>query len=439
MRLGQDPDLSFAPAPLASFETDGGGPPRLQVRLFGLFGPNGPLPLHITEYARERLRLAGDPTLSRFLDVFHHRFLALFYRAWAQAQPHVNRDRPKADRFTVYVGAFIGMAPSASRDRDALPDLAKFFHVGALIRHVRNTEGLTHILQHFFRVPVQIEEFVGHWLSLGAGERTSLSSDGATLGSGAVLGGRVWDRQHKFRIRLGPLTLDQYESFLPGGKPLRKLVDWVRMYLCFELDWDVRLMLKPNEVPSLTLGSRSATGMDVLARPPANVLHPRMTCAWTRKRLSIEKERAPHERDQPFGVVRQAQQPRVQGHRGRDGVLQAARQPVCRTGALDTADSADARLRPASHRQAFRARSVAGREGRHRGARSAAARRDLDLGLFIARRECGRARLGLRDADVRGAARPHGSSRRRNAEDALAAECLDRASRASSSTSRRTR
>src|SRR5437867_12421077 len=61
VRLGQDPDLSFAPAPLASFETGPEGkPPRLQVRLFGLLGPNGPLPLHITEYARERLRLAGE-------------------------------------------------------------------------------------------------------------------------------------------------------------------------------------------------------------------------------------------------------------------------------------------------------------------------------------------------------------------------------------------
>jgi type VI secretion system protein ImpH len=271
VRLGQDPDVSFAPAALASFEP-AGRTPRLQVRLFGLFGPNGPLPLHVTEYARERLRLAGDPTLSRFLDIFHHRFLALFYRAWAQAQPHVNRDRPKADRFTVYVGAFMGMASIASRERDALPDLAKFFHVGALIRQVRNAEGLAHILQHFFRVPVQIEEFVGHWLSLGTGERTSLSPGGAALGSGAVLGSRVWDRQHKFRIRLGPLTLGQYESFLPaspklrsgeggpGGAPLAKLVDWVRMYLCFELDWDVRLVLKTNEVPPLTLGSGQRLG-----------------------------------------------------------------------------------------------------------------------------------------------------------------------------------
>jgi type VI secretion system protein ImpH len=266
VRLGQDPDLSFAPAPLASFEARDGKTPRLQVRLFGLFGPNGPLPIHLTEYARERLQHAGDPTLSRFLDVFHHRFLALFYRAWAQAQPHVNRDRPKEDRFTAYVGAFLGMSPAALRDRDTLPDLAKFFHVGALIRQVRNPEGLAHILQHFFRVPVQIEEFVGHWLSLSTGERSSLSSERAALGSGAVLGGRVWDRQHKFRIHLGPLTLHQYESFLPAspktrggeggpdGALLRKLVDWVRLYLSFELDWDVRLLLKRNEVPSLALG-----------------------------------------------------------------------------------------------------------------------------------------------------------------------------------------
>jgi type VI secretion system protein ImpH len=132
VRLGQEPDLSFAPAPLAAFEKSDGRPPRLQVRLFGLFGPNGPLPIHLTEYARERLQHAGDATFSRFLDVFHHRFLALFYRAWAQAQPHVNRDRPKDDRFTTYIGTFVGMAPSALRERDRLPDLAKFFHVGGI-------------------------------------------------------------------------------------------------------------------------------------------------------------------------------------------------------------------------------------------------------------------------------------------------------------------
>jgi type VI secretion system protein ImpH len=261
VRLGQDPDLSFAPAPLAWFGREPGDvKPRLQVRLFGLFGPNGPLPTHVTEYARDRLRNAGDRTLSRFLDLFHHRFVALFYRAWAQAQPHVNRDRPDADRFGGYVGSFVGLRPAAVRNRDTVQDTAKLRHVGVLIRHVRNAGGLQSILEHFFRVPVRIEQFVMHWMMLAPGGRTSLSREGATLGYGAVLGGRVWDGQHKFRVHIGSLTLEQYESFLPGGARLRKLIDWIAFYLSFELDWDVRLILKHDQVPPLTLNGTRRLG-----------------------------------------------------------------------------------------------------------------------------------------------------------------------------------
>jgi type VI secretion system protein ImpH len=261
VRLGQAPDLAFAPAPLASFSAERAGePPRLQVHLFGLLGPNGPLPLHITEYARERLRHAGDPTLSRFLDLLHHRFIALFYRAWAQAQPHVNRDRPADDRFAAYIGAFAGIAPPAVRDRDAVPDLARQFHAGTLVRQVRNAEGLAAVLHHFFQVPVRLREFVGHWMALGPRERTCFSQDGARLGQGAVLGASVWDRQHKFRLEFGPLSLAQYESFLPGGAMLSPLVAWVRTYLCFELAWDVRLVLRENEAPRLSLGRAGRLG-----------------------------------------------------------------------------------------------------------------------------------------------------------------------------------
>ncbi len=261
VRLGQDPDLSFAPASLSGFEaTRGGGPPRLRVRLFGLLGPNGPMPLHITEYARERMRHAGDPTLVRFLDLFNHRFLALFYRAWAQAQPHVSRDRPGDDRFVTYIGAFVGIAPQELRGRDTVADTAKLFHAGTLMRQVRNAEGLGSIVRQFFGVPARVEEFVGHWLHLGPGERTHLGREGALLGAGAVAGARVWDRQHKFRLHVGPLTLAEYERFLPGGTRLEQLVDWVRLYLCHELEWDVRLQLKKQEVPPMRLSGGARLG-----------------------------------------------------------------------------------------------------------------------------------------------------------------------------------
>lgn len=268
IRLGQAAELSFPPSALASFERAAGKSPRLQVRLFGLLGPNGPLPLHLTEYARERSRHHGDQTLVRFLDMLQHRFIALFYRAWSQAQPHVNRDRPGDDRFRIYVGAAIGTAPEPLRHRDSVPDLARLFQAGTLARQVRNADGLASILREFFKVPVAVEEFVGHWMWLGPRERTNLGRDSAVLGHGAVLGTRVWDHQGKFRIHVGPLSLDEYEAFLPAarggnagdGRLLRQLVDWVRFYLCSELEWDVRLRLRSGEVPGCALGCGSRLG-----------------------------------------------------------------------------------------------------------------------------------------------------------------------------------
>jgi type VI secretion system protein ImpH len=269
VRLGQEPELSFAPAPLASLEFgSGGAPPRLHVRLFGLLGPNGPMPTYLTEYTRHRLRHSNDPTLSRFLDLLHHRFIALFYRAWAQAQPHVNRDRSGQDRFRTYIGTLNSLAPSSVRDRDSVLDVARLFHAGTLVRQVRNAEGLSAIVQQFFGVPARVEQFVGHWMRLASADLTRLARRGSPLGQGAVAGARVWDHQSKFRIHLGPLTLAQYKMFLPrpagsaGEQPshLRKLVDWVRFYLCFELDWDVRLHLRCNEVPALALGRAGQLG-----------------------------------------------------------------------------------------------------------------------------------------------------------------------------------
>lgn len=258
VRLGQEPALSFAPASLSGFRMQEGAPPRLEVRFFGLFGPNGPLPLHLTEYARHRQLHYGDETFARFADLIHHRFLALFYRAWAQAQPTVSLDRPREDRFATYVGSLIGIGQPALQGRDHVPDNAKRFHAGLLARQVRNGEGLQAVLASYFELPVEVEQYVGHWMPLR--ERDHARIGRVRLGTDTVLGRRVWDRQSKFRLRIGPMTLTQYRAFLPGGDALPRLADWVAFYTNGELAWDARLQLKHDEVPPLELARGARLG-----------------------------------------------------------------------------------------------------------------------------------------------------------------------------------
>jgi type VI secretion system protein ImpH len=263
IRLAQEPSMAFAPATLSAFApATAVRPARLDVRFFGLLGPNGPLPLHLTEHARDRLLHSNDPTFVRFLDILHHRFLLLFYRTWAQAQPTVSLDRPREDRFSIYIGSLIGLAGEKVRRRDTIDDFAKLYFSGLLSRHTRNRDGLAAVLEGFFKVPSVVEEFSGHWMRLPAGDLTRLGnmSEGSRIGIGAVLGARMWDRQHKIRVRLGPMTLAQYERFLPGGLAAKRLVHWLKQYLGLELEWDARLVLQRDEVPPLRLGHYGRLG-----------------------------------------------------------------------------------------------------------------------------------------------------------------------------------
>lgn len=263
IRLAQEPSMAFAPATLAAFDPGSDErPPRLFEYFLGLFGPNGPLPLHLTEYARERSRNHGDRTFAWFADLFHHRMVGLFYRAWADAQPTVSYDRPETDRFNIYVGAQCGLGMPALWQRDEAPDLAKFHYAGRLVAQTRNPEGLAAILGDFFKLPVQVESFIGHWLTLDEASRCRLGETPATglLGMTAVIGERVWDCQYKFRIVIGPMALADFQRFLPGSVSLRRLVAWVRNYIGDELLWDVNLILKKEEAPPLVLGAGSQLG-----------------------------------------------------------------------------------------------------------------------------------------------------------------------------------
>jgi len=270
VRLGQEPSQAFAPRTLSCLSRDRAGvPPRLEVLFFGLFGANGPLPLHLTEYARDRLRHNNDPTFARFADVFHHRLISLFYRAWANSQPTVNLDRPESDRFATYVGSLLGLATPAMRQRDNVPDHAKLYYSGRLSSGARNPEGLRAMLEDIFGLPISIEEFVGRWTEIPSGSRCMLdgAADSAVLGVASTIGSQVWDCQQTFRIVVGPVSLDDYHRLLPGGESLPKLIDLVRNYIGEELMWELQVILHKVQAPPVGLGESGHLGLTAWLEP----------------------------------------------------------------------------------------------------------------------------------------------------------------------------
>jgi len=259
VRVGQVPSLNFAPATLVGCERKHG---RLNIgqMSFGLFGPNGPMPLFFTEFARERGDYDDDHALQAFLDLFHHRFSLMFYRAWASVQPTVSLDRAgEDDYFSRYVGSLIGHGEAVVEGRDAVPGHAKRYMAGHMARLTRNPEGLVSILRVFFACAFRVQEWMPQWLRLENSERTFLGADTAAsqLGRGAVCGASVLDRRHRFRIHAGPLTFAQYMAFLPGYRFFQQLRDWVRNYIGFEFSWDLRLILRREDVPTQRLGANS--------------------------------------------------------------------------------------------------------------------------------------------------------------------------------------
>ncbi len=275
VRFGQLASLNFAPSDLVSLmpprkatADDGRAlPRRFLVNFFGLLGPNGPMPLAITEHVRRRQLMNDDPTLAEFLDIFHHRMLTLFYRAWASTQQAVQFERHGLDRFSWYVGSLFGDA-GARQEPDGV---VKLHYAGRLISQPRNAEGLEGILRGYFGVPAELDEFIGQWQVLPQDFRCQLKpgalntymgtppDDRMDLSS-AIVGSRIWDCQQKAQVRMGPLTYEQFERLLPPGESLGRLIEWVHYYAGNELLWDLRLVLAKEEVPGACLGKVGRLG-----------------------------------------------------------------------------------------------------------------------------------------------------------------------------------
>jgi type VI secretion system protein ImpH len=264
--IGQDPFMEFPASNLARAEQAEDKPLKLFVKYMGMLGPQGALPLATTEEAYHYV-LANDDAFPRFLDVFNHRFIQLFFRAWANSRPIAQHDRPKQDRFFAYIGSAIGVGSEPYRNLDSIPDAAKICFAGLLGAQAKSASRLAAAICGLFEVRAEVDEFVGTRLTLDTTEYTILGERHNVLGEDAMLGRGVYSVQDKIRIRIYTRTLSQYVRFLPSGDLCEPLADLVHFYNGAQLDWDAELAIPSGAVEPIRLGHFGQLGWTTWMAP----------------------------------------------------------------------------------------------------------------------------------------------------------------------------
>jgi type VI secretion system protein ImpH len=261
VRFGARQSLSFPASEIQSIVADESGqmPPDMIVNFMGLTGPLGVLPYCYTELLLERI-FRKDYTLRDFLDIFNHRTISLFYRASTKYRFLIGYERNPEEGIAQYLSDLAGMGTPALKGRTKITDQIFLFYSGLFNQQPRSAFGLEGMLRDYFQVPTEIEMFIGQWIRMEPGSLTRLGSQNSTLGVDFILGERVWDRQSKFRVKLGPLPLTQICQFFPGSPAFEELVQLIRLYAGIEYDFDVSLVPEIEEASSCQLRSDGEKG-----------------------------------------------------------------------------------------------------------------------------------------------------------------------------------
>lgn len=276
VRFRSDVNNTFASSQISSLklfnenrgQNESSAVPELTVTFMGLAGAGGVLPGHYTQLLIDRTRLK-DFAFREFLDLFNHRLLSLYYKAWSKCHFFVGyetvRQRSPAseDLFTRALYCLIGHGTGGLRGRQEIGDETFLYYSGHFAHSPRSAISLRQLIFDYLNVPVSIEQFQGQWLRLRLTDQTRLSADNSQhdnnqLGITAIAGERIWGIENKFRIRLGPMSLSKFGTYLPGGPAYTALGQLTRSYVGAALDFDVQLVLEKTEVPPCEV---SCTGM----------------------------------------------------------------------------------------------------------------------------------------------------------------------------------
>lgn len=260
VRFRVDPSLGFADSDISRIEVKdtGGEMPRFEITttFLGLYGASSPLPSFYTEDVLHQ----DEESLTRpFVDLFHHRLLSLFYRTWEKYRYQAQFQPGGSDLLSRRLLHMLGLGPGIAPHRTHVPPVRLLGYLGLLTQLPGSASVLRSILADYFDpIGVEIEQCSGAYIDIAPAQRTQLGVAHCTLGVDAMPGSRLWDRSASFTIRLGPMGVKDYLSFLPPGSKTAELREMVDLVNSDALDYILDVWIHCDEIPELRLSANTA-------------------------------------------------------------------------------------------------------------------------------------------------------------------------------------
>ena len=268
LRLGFAPSQVDAITPSYAVDDEGLDTGQLEQvdvtpSFMGMLGVNGTLPIHYTEQVIEHARFKRDESGRAFLDLFTNRAVGHFYRAWKKFRLPVQYETDRQNRFLPLILALGGLGFDALRERlsagpGAIDDESIAYFAGLFRQRPISAEALQKVIGSYFCEQVRIEQFVGHWYVVPTEQRSSLGGKNMTLGSNALLGERVWQRNLRIRVHIGPLRHERYMGFLPKGELAAALEKILTLATGGQFEYEVCPILRAADVKPACLGGETS-------------------------------------------------------------------------------------------------------------------------------------------------------------------------------------
>jgi type VI secretion system protein ImpH len=231
----------------------------------GLLGGNGTLPLHYTERIAAYEHATHDRAARAYLDMFSHRIVSLFFKAWGKYRVEHSLDVHGKDEFRPLLLALAGKQANAWRTdgvrQVGLDGDVAAFYAGLLRQRPMSATALRCILPDYFGVPITIEQFTGAWDTIADDRQCKMGGSNATLGYSGALGVRRWRHDLRVTLRIGPLSKNDFERFLPGAPGAQALKAMLAMVGVAGLQYLAHVILKPEEVEPLELAGGAQQGV----------------------------------------------------------------------------------------------------------------------------------------------------------------------------------